>query len=232
MITISEIFGPTIQGEGASIGEPTVFVRTGGCDFRCSWCDTLHAVDRKNRHLWNDMSAEEVFAEVEKLSGGLPMLVTLSGGNPATQNLAPLIALGKAKGYRFAMETQGSVAAEWFSMLDNLTLSPKPPSSKMRFDAIRFDTALMMAGDSVQTTMKIVIADEADFQWAEEMKALYPQLPLYLQACNPQVEGEPDQAELAAQMRALVDRVIAKRWFDVRVLPQLHVYLWGNETGV
>ena len=39
-IAISEIFGPTIQGEGALIGKPTVFVRTGGCDYRCSWCDT------------------------------------------------------------------------------------------------------------------------------------------------------------------------------------------------
>lgn len=39
-IRISEIFGPTIQGEGALIGEPTVFVRTGGCDYRCSWCDS------------------------------------------------------------------------------------------------------------------------------------------------------------------------------------------------
>jgi 7-carboxy-7-deazaguanine synthase len=44
-IRISEIFGPTIQGEGVLIGLPTVFVRTGGCDYRCSWCDSLHAVD-------------------------------------------------------------------------------------------------------------------------------------------------------------------------------------------
>ncbi len=232
MITISEIFGPTIQGEGASIGEPTVFVRTAGCDFRCSWCDTLHAVDKKNRHLWNDMSAADIFAEVERLSGGKPLLITLSGGNPATQDLAPLIALGKAKGYRFSMETQGSVAAEWFAELDAITLSPKPPSSKMRFDPIRFDTSLLMAGDTTQKTMKIVIADESDFLWAEEMKALYPQLPLYLQACNPDVDGEPNQTELAAQMRALVDKVIEKQWFDVHVLPQLHVYLWGNATGV
>ena len=41
MIAISEIFGPTIQGEGALIGVPTVFVRTGGCDFRCSWTPSM-----------------------------------------------------------------------------------------------------------------------------------------------------------------------------------------------
>jgi organic radical activating enzyme len=43
-IRISKIFGPTIQGEGPLIGRPIVFVRTGGCDYRCSWCDTLYAV--------------------------------------------------------------------------------------------------------------------------------------------------------------------------------------------
>ena len=51
-IRVSEIFGPTIQGEGVLIGLPTVFVRTGGCDYRCSWCDSLHAVDPKYRHDW------------------------------------------------------------------------------------------------------------------------------------------------------------------------------------
>src|SRR6202046_1496627 len=43
-IRISEIFGPTVQGEGPLIGRPTVFVRTAGCDYRCAWCDTLYAV--------------------------------------------------------------------------------------------------------------------------------------------------------------------------------------------
>ena len=43
-VRVSEIFGPTVQGEGPLIGKPTVFVRTGGCDYRCNWCDTLYAV--------------------------------------------------------------------------------------------------------------------------------------------------------------------------------------------
>ncbi|WOD08537.1 radical SAM protein [Marinomonas sp. GJ51-6] len=115
MIAISEIFGSTIQGEGSLIGTPTVFVRTGGCDYRCSWCDTLHAVDKKYKNDWIDMSAEDIFNQVEKLSGGRPILVTLSGGNPAIQDLSELISLGKEKGYTFAMETQGSVSAAWFA---------------------------------------------------------------------------------------------------------------------
>ena len=97
-IRISEIFGPTIQGEGALIGQPTVFVRTGGCDYRCSWCDSLHAVESQYRHDWAAMSDEAVWDEVLRLSGGQPLTVSLSGGNPAIQDFGPVIARGRAAG--------------------------------------------------------------------------------------------------------------------------------------
>ena len=63
-LRIAEVFGPTIQGEGALIGEPTVFVRTGGCDYRCAWCDSMHAVDPAFRHDWANMSTDAVWQEV------------------------------------------------------------------------------------------------------------------------------------------------------------------------
>ncbi len=116
------------------IGQPTVFVRTGGCDYRCSWCDTLHAVDSEYREQWQPMSVEEIWMEVRRLSGGVPLTVSLSGGNPAIQPLGPLIDRGHGEGYRFALETQGSVARDWFADLDVLVLSPKPPSSGMETD--------------------------------------------------------------------------------------------------
>ncbi|PJC86404.1 7-carboxy-7-deazaguanine synthase QueE [Vibrio sp. HA2012] len=231
MILISEIFGPTIQGEGAAIGVPTVFVRTAGCDFRCEWCDTLHAVDRSYRAEWLEMTSVQIMEKVEALSQGTPLLITLSGGNPAIQDLSELISLGKAKGYRFAMETQGSVSAAWFADLDMITFSPKPPSSKMRFRPERFEACLNASGES-QKSMKIVVASDEDLLWAEAMKQAYPHLPLYLQPCNPYLNGEPDQRQLAANMRELVDKVIEKGWYNVTVLPQLHVYLWGNAQGV
>jgi 7-carboxy-7-deazaguanine synthase len=125
VLRISEIFGPTVQGEGALIGKPTVFVRTGGCDFRCSWCDTLHAVLPAYRHDWTPMTPEEILARVGELTGGVPVLITLSGGNPAIQPIGRLIALGKERNHRFAMETQGSVADVCFAELDWLVLSPQ-----------------------------------------------------------------------------------------------------------
>jgi len=236
-IRVSEIFGPTIQGEGALIGQPTVFVRTGGCDYRCSWCDSLHAVDTEYRHTWAPMQAGAVLSEVARLSGDRPILVTLSGGNPAIQPLGPLIEAGQAQGYRFAMETQGSVARAWFADLDMLVLSPKPPSSGMTVDWVAFDACRAAAGEA-RSVLKIVIFDEADYLWAQDVAARHPALPLYLQTGNhtPPPPGNDaaavDQAGIDARMRWLVDRVVADGWYRATVLPQLHVTLWGNTRGV
>src|SRR5688572_15697251 len=128
-ILISEIFGPTIQGEGSLVGRPTVFVRTGSCDYRCSWCDTLYAVLPQHKGDWTPHTSEEVLSQVEGLTGGFPILITVSGGNPALQPLDGLLDLGHQRGHTFALETQGSRPQEWFSKLDHLVLSPKPPSS-------------------------------------------------------------------------------------------------------
>lgn len=236
-IRIAEIFGPTIQGEGALIGVPTVFVRTGGCDYRCVWCDSLHAVESKYRHDWTPMSAPEVLDEVRRLSGGKPLTVTLSGGNPAIQPLSELIALGRKEGYGFAIETQGSVAQDWFGDLDMLVLSPKPPSSEMQTDWAMLQ-ACIDAGRGAPTVLKIVVFDEADYLYARDVAARHPDLPVYLQPGNhtpPPPEDDTatvDQAGIDARMRWLVDRVIDDRWYGARVLPQLHVMLWGNKRGV
>lgn len=232
MIRVSEIFGPTIQGEGALIGQPTVFVRTGGCDYRCSWCDTLHAVESQYRHEWTPMSAEEILDEVKKLSNDTQLTVSLSGGNPATQDLGELIALGKADGYRFALETQGSVSQDWFADLDVLTLSPKPPSSGMETDWGKFDDCLKAAGQDPEIALKIVVFDDEDYDYARDAARRYPALPVYLQPGNHQVDGEADFEGLNARMRWLTKKALDDRWFDATVLPQLHVMLWGNRQGV
>lgn len=231
-IRISEVFGPTIQGEGALIGQPTVFVRTGGCDYRCSWCDTLYAVDSKFRADWKPMSAEEIFKEVKKLSSDKPLMVSLSGGNPAIQPLGSLIQLGQAEGYRFALETQGSIAQDWFADLDVLTLSPKPPSSGEKTDWDKFGLCVKAAGEKINTVMKIVIFDDVDYAYAQDAASRYPDLPLYLQPGNHRVNGDADMQGLTARMQWLVDKVTNDNWFDAYVLPQLHVAIWGNSRGV
>jgi 7-carboxy-7-deazaguanine synthase len=237
-IRVSEIFGPTIQGEGPLIGRPTVFVRMGGCDFRCAWCDTPYAVLPEYRDQWIATSAEEIFARVEELAGATPLLVSLSGGNPALQPLGPLIDLGRARGYAFALETQGSVAQPWFGGLEWLVLSPKPPSSAMPTDWRAVDDCV--AAGAARTALKIVVFDAADYAYARTAAEKYPALPVYLQVGNPRppisIEGLPgaeaDIDDLMARFRWLAAKVAADRWFAATVLPQLHVLAWGNKRGV
>ncbi len=229
-IWISEIFGPTIQGEGAFIGQPTVFVRTGGCDYRCAWCDTLYAVEDRYRKDWIEMTAEEILAKVSKLSGGQPLMITLSGGNPATQSLGKMLALGRASGYTFALETQGSIAKDWFADLDVLTISPKPPSSGMQTNWKKLQNCLDAAGMAM-VVMKFVILNEADYLYAREVARRFSKLPIYLQPCN-QSTVSVEKESLNGRMLWLVERVLADGWFAARVLPQLHVMLWGNIRGV
>lgn len=129
---VSEVYGPVAQGEGMLIGKPTVFVRFGGGDYRCSWCDSLYAVLPEHRDEWQPMTAREI---ADAVSACLPEghtygHVTLSGGNPAIQPWGgQLVDLLHERGYRVAIETQGSVAPRWVTSVDELTLSPKPPSS-------------------------------------------------------------------------------------------------------
>jgi 7-carboxy-7-deazaguanine synthase len=239
-IRISEIFGPTIQGEGPLIGCPTVFVRTGGCDYRCRWCDTLYAVLPEFRDEWTLMTPAEILARVELLAGSVPVLVSLSGGNPALQPLAPLIALGHRKGHTFALETQGSVPQPWFAALDWLMLSPKPPSSGETTDWQALDDCVTAAAGGPRRVVKVAVFDDHDYAYARLVAVRYPALPMYLQVGNPAPlmthagpGGEQaDIDDLMRRFRWLVDKVAADRWFTVTILPQLHVLAWGNRRGV
>jgi 7-carboxy-7-deazaguanine synthase len=239
-IRISEIFGPTIQGEGPLIGRPTVFVRTGGCDYRCTWCDTLYAVLPEYRDDWAPMTPAEIMARVGELAGGKPALVSLSGGNPALQPLAPLIALGRERGHGFALETQGSMSQAWFAELDWLILSPKPPSARMATDWNALEACLAAAGRRPRCVLKLVVFDDPDYRYAQAVAARHPALPVYLQVGNPAplasaggaLPAEADIDDLMRRLRWLVSKVTADRWFAATVLPQLHVLAWGNKRGV
>jgi 7-carboxy-7-deazaguanine synthase len=236
-IRISEIFGPTIQGEGPLIGQPTIFVRTAGCDYRCSWCDTLYAVLPEYRDEWTFMSPAEILARVDALADSQPVLISISGGNPALQPLGSFLQLARKKGHSFALETQGSLKQSWFAELDWLVLSPKPPSSNMTADWSAVKACIGAAGKRTHRVLKIVIFDDADYAFAHDAAARFPNIPMYLQVGNPaplQSKNlfEVDADFLAARLRWLAEKVTADRWFSAHVLPQLHVLMWGNKRGV
>ena len=241
-LLVSECFGPTIQGEGLLVGRPTVFVRLGGCDYRCDWCDTLYAVLPEFKSDWTPTGHEQVLERVLELSQGRPILVTLSGGNPALQNLEPLLDAGHERGCTFALETQGSVARAWFSKLDFLTLSPKGPSSNMKTNWERLGQCIESAREGqieTRISLKIVVFNREDYEFARQVHARFPDVPFVLQAGNPEPaqphnnwQGAPDASGTTWQIEWLLELALSDGWTDVTILPQLHVLLWGNARGV
>lgn len=234
-LLISEIFGPTIQGEGALAGRLTVFVRTGGCDFRCEWCDTLYAVLPEFKGDWTRMSATQVVERIEEHSFGKPILVTVSGGNPALQPLGELLDMGNARGHTFALETQGTKSPDWLSHLDFLTLSPKPPSSGMPFDAQALRRCIEVAQRTgkTQVSLKVVVFDEADYEFARMVWREFSSIPFYLSVgTEPLARAANDTPQITRGIEWLIERVARDGWNEVVVLPQIHVLLWGQKRGV
>ena len=239
-IPVMEIFGPTIQGEGMVVGQKTMFVRTAGCDYSCAWCDSSFTWDGSGKHLISQMTAEEIWAELKRLGGNGFSFVTISGGNPALlRNLEELIALLKENDIKVCVETQGSKWQEWLYEIDELTISPKPPSSGMTTDYTVLSNLLeklVKHNNKQHVSLKIVVFNEEDFAYAKNMHLRYPTIPFYLQVGNDDIHTTNDAQlirHLLEKYEALIDKVISDNELkDIKVLPQLHTLVWGNKRGV
>lgn len=241
-IPVSEVYGPVIQGEGAVIGCPTVFVRLGGCDYHCSWCDSLYAVEVKYKDTWEQLTPIQILDRIGNLAGP-GCLITLSGGNPALHRLAPLIEGGHELGYKFAIETQGSRIPAWANMLDHITLSPKPPSSGMQTNWRWLERWLTIATNvGIEKCLKVVVFDETDYDYAARVR-VYAQAhrtPMFVQAGTSNPYSQTDTFDgrsifreaILSRTEWLSDKVLADRWYEVRVLPQMHALIYGAKRGV
>jgi 7-carboxy-7-deazaguanine synthase len=251
---VVEIFGPTIQGEGIDQGVVSHFVRFGGCDYRCTWCDTPHAVlpaeVRKNA---TKMTATEITDHVCHFTDA-PWIV-LTGGNPALHDLSSLVTQLHGANYLVAVETQGSRWREWMRDVDRLCVSPKGPSAKEpksnQNDLQRF---LYEALEARRTSrkpyewmfLKVVCFTDEDLDYAELVRAQLSDAILYLSAGNDagRTVGNPkrqDTRKLPGARRDLLNKAL---WLteevfkrpalcapDVFVQAQLHVAMWGNALG-
>jgi 7-carboxy-7-deazaguanine synthase len=246
---VMEVFGPTVQGEGPDAGRPTLFVRFGGCDYRCSWCDSMFAVEpasvRANAERLTD---EQIVRVLQTYSTTPGMMVVLSGGNPALQHLERLVPMLHEAGYRVAVETQGTVWRDWLGDVDSLIVSPKPPSSGMDSPEamVKLDAFLDRAtvawrsnptGRPSTLALKVVVFDDRDFTWAVGLHLMFPHLPFYLSVGT----DRPDDGEsygstllgVAERWKWLAEKVAGERTLvDAVVLPQLHVIAWGHAQGV
>ena len=233
-----EAFGPTIQGEGPDAGRRCFFIRLGGCDYRCAWCDSMHAVEPAAVREAPRRSAVEIAEELFDKGAGAGDLIVISGGNPALHHADVLVRVLHGLGYRVSVETQGSFWRPWLGKVDRLVVSPKPPSSGeasltnySRF--VAFLREALAAGLSEELAIKIVVFNQTDFDWAKGLLRRHSAAAAWLGlSCGTDSKGKEPLAETAGRYRWLCETVAADRDLArVVVLPQLHVIAWSHEVG-
>ena len=110
---IVEIFN-SVQGEGYHTGTPSIFIRFGGCNLQCSWCDTDFSK-------WDKMTVSEIMAVLSKWE---TKRVIFTGGEPALQDLVTLSGYLKPLGYYLSIETNGTIEIP-SDTIDWICVSPK-----------------------------------------------------------------------------------------------------------
>ncbi|CAG9620580.1 7-carboxy-7-deazaguanine synthase QueE [Sutcliffiella rhizosphaerae] len=235
-IPVLEIFGPTIQGEGMVIGQKTMFVRTAGCDYRCSWCDSAFTWDGTAKDDIVMMTADAIYDRLRELGRNAFNHVTISGGNPALlKNIDNLINILHSQDIKVALETQGSKWQDWLLEIDDLTISPKPPSSGMNTNFEVLDDMINRIEKS-KASLKVVVFNKEDLTYAKQVHKRYPGISFYVQVGNEDTVTENDEKlvkKLLSQYEWLIDQVMNDdEMNNVRVLPQLHTLVWGNKRGV
>lgn len=233
---VAEVFGPTLQGEGPLAGMSTYFVRFGGCDYLCEWCDSLHAVLPEKVRELERLDAKEIRSQLLLLPKG-PRWVTLSGGNPAMlKKLVHVVDLLHEAGYLLSVETQGSRWSEWLRDIDQVVVSPKPPSSGMateKHEAETYDFMHKLHASGATYAIKIVVFNEEDYEWAAQWLTPYQLLVPCFISVGTDSQGEEDIGATLARYAWLAEKVSRDdRLQTVRAFPQLHVLAWGHALGV
>lgn len=208
---ISEIF-LSIQGESTSAGLPTVFVRTAGCNLRCSYCDTPYAL---TTHESVQMDVDEVLAAVREKR---VKRVCLTGGEPLIQPRAELQAFFDglaAEGYELSIETSGSIPIASFQLYprQRWILDMKVPSSGMSHAMCQESLALLRPEDEV----KFVVGTDEDLEWAGDLIRQH-QLEGRVHLLFSPVWGQMTPLRLAEWVLA--------SGIDARVQIQLHKIIW------
>jgi organic radical activating enzyme len=152
----------TLQGEGFHAGRPAYFVRLGGCDVGCVWCDVKESWDATQHNL---MSIQEIISEIKKSK---TEFVVITGGEPAMYNLTNFVDQLHANNFEVAIETSGCYPL--YGTIDWYCFSPKKFKKPV-------EEAYQKANE-----LKVVIYHPSDLAWAEEhAQKVNKQCKLYIQ---------------------------------------------------
>ena len=159
----------TLQGEGYHQGRAAYFIRLGGCDVGCVWCDVKESWDATaHPNITVDEMLSWVTGSVPLQQTGKKGLVVITGGEPLMHNLDGLTSALREKGFETNIETSGShpLSGSW----DWICLSPKKFKAPLP-EVVPFANEL-----------KVVVFNQSDFKWAEKYAAMVsPQCKLFLQ---------------------------------------------------
>lgn len=185
----------TLQGEGAYTGVSAWFIRLGGCDVGCAWCDVKESWEAAAHP---PVSVEELVAEAVEAQTAITVI---TGGEPLMYDCAPLTEALRAAGLKVHLETSGAypLTGAW----DWITLSPK-----------RFKPTLSEVYERTDE-LKVVVVNRQDYAWAEEhAERIRPEAVRYLQ---------PEWSRREKLHEALTDYVASHpKW---RLSLQTHKYL-------
>jgi 7-carboxy-7-deazaguanine synthase len=209
-LKVTEIF-TSLQGEAAHVGWPTVFVRLTGCPLRCVWCDTAYAFTGGQ---W--MTRSDVIDEVRSAN---VRHVCVTGGEPLAQRacLGLLESLCE-EGFIVSLETSGALDVSSVDPRVHKVVDVKTPGSGEHGRNLDSNFACLGSQDSV----KYVIADRQDFDWARDHVRRHG-----LASCC-EVLFSPVWDSLPPAQ--LGDWILAEK-LPVRFQLQVHKVLWGDEPG-
>ena len=141
----------TIQGEGFHTGKPAYFIRLGGCDVGCAWCDA--------KYTWNPRlyPPTDIDVVVERAVACAAQSIVITGGEPLMYPLGALTSELRERGLKIFLETSGS--HPFSGVFDWVCLSPKRKQPPL-------EEAFLKADE-----LKVIIESEADFEWAESNAA-------------------------------------------------------------
>lgn len=231
---VSEIFGPTLQGEGPSAGRQAVFLRLAGCNLTCSWCDTPYTWDWTGRngtkyaqvnevHM---MTFEAIMNQLYSIAGSESPMLVISGGEPMLQQLlVHTVARGWPNG-KVEVETNGTVWPDenWYWGELHFNVSPKLPNSGNAKLGELYSRQVLGKYVDLDSTFKFVCQSVDDLKAVQnicEAVGIQPQQTWIMP------EGR-NGYELVERERQLVDEVIKRGW---NFTSRMHVMLWGDVRG-
>jgi organic radical activating enzyme len=185
----------TIQGEGFYQGHAAYFVRLGGCDVGCVWCDVKESWDAEAHP---KLSIKEIVDEAKQFEG---RLVVITGGEPLMHDTTALTNAFKDAGFATNIETSGSspLSGEW----DWICLSPK-----------KFKEPLLEVCEKANE-LKIVVYNKSDFEWAEKYAALVPR--------NCQLYLQPEWSKIDSMIDGIISYIQQNPKWQLSL--QLHKYI-------